>query len=228
VLRRRLVALALLAIAIAAGYMLWFRDSSLVAVEDVEVRGVTENRERVVAALRSAALDMTTLHVREEELRDAVAGFPSVDSVSADASFPHDLQIEVQERVPVAVVRSGGRELPVSADGHVLPGFDVDLGELPPLQGLPGGGGRLDAEGVAQAEVIGAAPEELYSRIAAADWDVERGGVVLEIEEGPELRFGDAVRAEAKWEAAEAVLADPELGPVTYVDVSVPERPVAA
>ena len=227
-MRRRAAALALVAVAIAAGYVFWLRDSSLVAVEEVEVSGVTVNRERIVAALRSAALEMTTLHVREEELRDAVAGFPSVGSVSADASFPHRLEIEIAERPPVAVTRSGGRQLPVSADGYVLAGRDLDPGELPSVEGRPRGGGRLEAEGVAQAEVIGAASEELYSRIAAADWDEERGGVVVQLEDGPELRFGDADRAEAKWESAEAVLADPELGTPSYVDVSVPERPVAA
>ena len=32
---------------------------------------------------------MTTLHLKDDELRDAVAHFPTVASVGASTSFPH-------------------------------------------------------------------------------------------------------------------------------------------
>ena len=38
-LRNRLIVIVLLLAALAAGYMLWFRDSSLVAIDDVRVTG---------------------------------------------------------------------------------------------------------------------------------------------------------------------------------------------
>ena len=52
---------------------------------------------------------MTTLHVREDQLRAAVAEFPSVAGSDADAKFPHKLTIEVRERAPVAAIESGAR-----------------------------------------------------------------------------------------------------------------------
>ena len=42
---------------------------------------------------------------------------------------------------------------------------------------------------------------------------------------GIELRFGDASRAADKWRAAVAVLGDPDLELLDYVDLSSPGRP---
>jgi hypothetical protein len=50
---------------------------------------------------------------------------------------------------------------------------------------------------------------------------------VLELENGPEVRFGDGSRAADKWAAAVAVLSGPERGSPSYLDVSVPDRPVS-
>ena len=86
--------------------------------------------------------------------------------------------------------------------------------------------GLLNAEGAAQAAALGGAPEELRERIEAAEWDPERGGVVISLEGAPELRFGDGSRSDVKWEAVVAVLARVEGAPA-YVDVSVPERAVS-
>ena len=44
---------------------------------------------------------------------------------------------------------------------------------------------------------------------------------------GIPVRFGSGSEAAEKWAAAAAVLADPKLDALTYVDVRVPERPAA-
>src|SRR4051812_32241183 len=63
----------------AAGGWMWLRDSSLVAVNDIQVSGLTQSDgEQVRGALEQAGRSMTTLHVRTQILRDAVARFPSV------------------------------------------------------------------------------------------------------------------------------------------------------
>ena len=55
--------------AVALAYFGWFRDSSLVAVRDVKVEGVSSaDRERIVAELTDAARGMTTLHVQTDQL----------------------------------------------------------------------------------------------------------------------------------------------------------------
>ena len=224
-LRRRAVAGALILAALVAFYMLWLRDSSLFAVEDVTVTGVTANKGEVSAALTEAADGMTTLHIRDDELADAVRPFPTVASIAADASLLHGLEITVTERLPVAEARLGGQVLPVSADGFALVGLSLEQA-LPRIEARAQGA-VLDEEGAAQAAIIGAAPEDLRERIGGASWETESGGVVLELDGAPEIRFGDGERAEEKWEALAAVLAEGVPGG-SYVDVSVPERPVAS
>ena len=75
--RRRALLLALVAGALALTYFGWFRDSSLVAVRDVEVEGVSSaDRERIVAELTDAAQGMTTLHVQTDRLAGRGPGVP--------------------------------------------------------------------------------------------------------------------------------------------------------
>jgi cell division protein FtsQ len=215
------------ALILVLGYLLWLRDSSWFAIEEVTVDGLTANQQEISASLAEASKDMTTLHIRDDELRDAVAGYPTVASIKAEATLLHKLRIEVTERLPVAVAKVDGRQVAVSEDGFVLLGVDFDPKELPSL--VPGEteGPILSDEGAAQAAIVGAGPDELRDRLKSAAWDEERGGVVVDLDGAPELRFGDGEDAEDKWKSVAAVLTDPELGSATYVDVSVPERPVA-
>lgn len=223
--KRRALALGVLALVLVLAYMFWLRDSSLVAVDEVKVEGVTANREQVTAALDAAGRDMTTLHVDQDALREAVSRFPTVAAISTDASFPSTLTVKVTERLPVGVVRERGEEVAVSSDGLLLTGLDFSDRDLPRLDAEVDRG-RIDADGVAQTEILGAAPAELRERVQASAYDLERGGVVLELDGAPELWFGDGGDAEDKWKAAVTVLADSELGSPAYVDVSVPSRVV--
>jgi cell division protein FtsQ len=224
--RRRLVALAAVVLALLAGYLLWLRDSSLFAVEEVQVHGVTANRTAITGALERAARTMTTLHVRGDVLRQAVEGFPTVASISAQATLLHKLEIDVTERLPVAKARIGGSPVPVSADGYVLEGAAFKPGELPSIEASAGPGGRVDPDGAAQAAIVGAVPKALRDRLRSARWDDAEGGVVVDLKGAPQLRFGDGERAADKWEAAAAVLSRLGSESPSYLDVSVPQRPV--
>jgi cell division protein FtsQ len=227
VLRRRLIAAAIVVVALYAGYMLWFRNMSWFAIDDVTVKGATTNEQAIRSAVDGVAGDMTTLHIKDDELRDAVAHFPTVASVSATTSFPHGLEVTITERLPVAYVRAGGHSTAVSADGYLLTGASFDQKQLPRIEGAAAGGARLDQDAAAQAAILGATPEPLRNRVTTSNWDDDLGGVVLDLRNGPEIRFGDGSLARDKWEAAVAVLSGNERGSPSYLDVSVPDRPVA-
>lgn len=222
--RRRLVAIALLLLALTAVYRFWLRDSSLFAVDQVEVKGLTANEDEITASLDSAGRGMTTLHIDDDALRDAVAKFPTVASIKADASLPDKLTVTVTERLPVGVVKVHGEPVAVSDTGLLLPGLSVQGEGLPTLDVGPVKGGQLDAEGTAQALIVGAAPEDLRKRIDGIAWDEAGGGVVVDLESAPEIRFGDGADAENKWQAAATVLLNDDARSAGYVDVSVPER----
>lgn len=224
---RLLVLLALVAL-LVSGWFLWFRDSSLVAIEKVEVTGLTApESDRIEAALAAAAREMTTLNLDVDELERAVAGFPVVRSVQATPDFPHGLSIRVVERRPVALLVAGGRRVPVAGDGTVLPDIRV-RGELPEIRASTATtGARLsDARALALTAMAGAAPRALRERVELIGL-TDRRGIVARLADGPEVVFGDARRARAKWIAAARVLAEPSAQGASYLDVRIPERPTA-
>lgn len=223
---RRLLGLLLLIVVAATGW-LWLRESPLVGVERVQVTGLSSSQASAVeGALRRAAADMTTLHVRDEVLETAVEPYESVQGVDADADFPHTLRIAVTEKRMVAVVSVGGAETAVAADGRLLRGVE-------PAEPLPEvDGGRVvasdrlaDAGALSAIAVLAKAPRDLHARVERA----RRGdrGLILEMREGPDLIFGDRQRVRAKWAAAARVLAEPTAVGAVYLDLRLPERVAA-
>jgi cell division protein FtsQ len=205
---------------------LWLRDSELVAVKRVTVTGASgPDATRIRAALEAAALDMTTLHVRDGELRTAVEPFPTVLGVETARDFPNALRIRVRERNPIAAVVAGDQRVPVAADGTLL--------RTTRSQGLPEiaakaapAGPRARAADVRRAvTVLAAAPDALRARVRRVY--MGPNGLTLPLRNGPTLYFGGSERLEAKWMAATVVLADPTSGGATYVDGRLPERPAA-
>lgn len=216
----------LVAATVLGGAWLWFRDSSFVRVEDVFITGVTSAEEsRIRSVLRAAARDMTTLHVREDALREAVAPFASVRDLRVDPGFPHKLTIEVIESGAVAALVVDGHRLAVADDGRVLRGGRVQRG-LTTIRVQRSPGTRVrDRRTLATLTVLGAAPHELRRRATRA-WYGSRG-LTLDLRAGPDLIFGSSERARAKWLAAARVLADSSAEGAAYLDLRVPERVAA-
>ena len=223
-----MLVLAVLLVVLGGGYLFWLRDSSLVAVDDVDVVGVTAGeREQIVADLTAAAKRMTTLHVDEDRIEQIASAYPTIESLSIDPNFPHGMRIEVAERPPRMLVRGGGHEVPVAADGTLLTGVPVAEDELPVLEvdQVPAEG-TLGGEPLEQALVVGAIPEPLRPLIEGIDY-TDDYGVEITLRGDIPVRFGTGSGAHEKWAAAAAVLADPKLDALSYVDVRVPERPAA-
>jgi cell division septal protein FtsQ len=124
-----------------------------------------------------------------------------------------------------ATIGAGSDAVVVSATGAVLPWFpvpeDPSLPELPLSE--PPKGGQLAGPALQQARVLGAAPNALRPYLASSFYG--ESGVDVELTTGIELRFGDAAKAEQKWRAAAAVLADPAITELDYVDLHSPSRP---
>jgi len=224
----RLVTGFLVVTALAAGGWMWLRDSSLVRVDDVTVTGVTaSDGAQVRAALEEAARGMTTLHVREGALRDAVAQYSSVARLDAKTDFPHRLTIDVVEERPVAALAADdGHRVPVTGSGVVLRGVVADR-DLPSVHlGSPALGAKLtDRRVLGVLAVAAAAPAPLLRR--TDELTSEARGVVVTLRDGPELVFGDAAEAKAKWIAAARVLAEPSAAGATYLDLRIPGRVAA-
>jgi cell division protein FtsQ len=221
---RTLLAVALSVAGLAGGWM-WLRDSQLVAVDEVVVTGASgPQAEQIRAALRAAAADMTTLHVRAGDLRAAVATYPIVRDLRVQRDLPHGLRITVLQHVPVAAVQAAGRRMPVAADRTVLRGAAADGLPVVVARTAPGDG-RLDPRTARAVALLAAAPAALRARVER----VAAGsrGWTANVRDGPMLVFGVAERLRAKWIAVARVLADRSSAGATYVDVRLPERPAA-
>jgi hypothetical protein len=123
------------------------------------------------------------------------------------------------------LARAGEQQLPVAGDGTILNGVDVGDVKLPAIgvEELPVKG-KLAGDGLEVALVMGAAPAELRELVE----DVAIGppeGVQVTLRGGIPVYFGGSEDAADKWVAAAAILADPKIDTLTYVDVRVPGRP---
>jgi cell division septal protein FtsQ len=222
--RRRLIVALLVVLALAAGYMLWFRDSSFVAVEKVQVTGADVSPE-VVERLTDAGMGLSTLNLDRSKLEAAVADDPTVVALKIDTDFPHGLTIDVQSRTPAGWIDADGGTV-VAGDGTVLTTGVDQPDEVPQIEeDADVAGGKVEGPALATARVLGATPAPLQPQVESATVD-DAHGVVVTVTGGIELRFGDPANADQKWRAASSVLADPGLGSATYIDLSVPTRPV--
>ena len=224
--RRRLGVIVLL-LAVLAGAWMYVRSSSLVAIRQVRVTGVSgADAAAVRAAVVNAALTMTTLDLSTAKLRAAVAPYPHIAGISAQTHFPHGLTVHVDEEIPIAAVRAGGHLVAVDGAGRLLP--HAATGGLVSLPVAPDtGGARVTAAGtLAVLSVLAAAPYQLLPHVSEARSSV-RHGVALSLRDGPTLYFGDTTQLRLKWAAAVGALADAHSRGASYIDVSAPENPAA-
>ena len=138
-----------------------------------------------------------------------------------------DTTVEAPVLVPraTATIGSGADAIAVSPNGRILAWLPLPEGlQLPalPLSAPPENGG-LAGPVLQQAKVLGVAPATLRPYIESSYYG--ESGIDVELRSGIELRFGDASQAAAKWKAAAAVLADPTITSLDYVNLHDPRRP---
>jgi cell division protein FtsQ len=212
---------------LGGGYLI-LRNSPFVAVEHVQISGVSGTEASAIeGALSTAAKHMSTLDVNAGALQAAVAPFRVVSSIRAQASFPHGLRIEVTESLPVAALIVDGQRTGVSAAGVVL-GPALASGSLPTLTGylqLPPGAHLHNATLLESVAVLAAAPTALARHVSRVYESSE--GLTVAMGNGLLVYFGDALRPHAKWLSLARVLADHSSAGASYIDVRLPSRPAA-
>ncbi len=139
----------------------------------------------------------------------------------SDSSVEPTLTIEL----PTSAIGEGEGAVGVSADGRILsehaPPEDGTLPRLP--LSAPPKNGKLSGHMLEQARVLGAAPAPVRPCVSGSFYG--ESGVDVKLRSGIELRFGDATRADEKWASAVALLADPQVTALDYVDLHSPRHP---
>lgn len=220
---------------VAGGLYGLARETTMFSVDTIRVEGaspalaVDVRRELRRYDSRSlVSLDTSSVEHRVDAL-------PAVRSATVDRAFPHTLRIHIVPELPVAVLRRGADSFLVSARGRVI--APVPRGAHRPLPRiwlpartsielgsfLGGEDGGLAARSLAA--FVGSGFPGRVTFVRALD-----GQITLGLRGGLEIRLGAPVDLRVKIAIAHGIvpsLAAPSAGGPTYLDIAVPERPVA-
>jgi cell division septal protein FtsQ len=220
---------------IALGLYGLARETSMFAVDAVRIEGADPTLAAQVRRELRRYDGRSLVTVDADAVEQHVDGLPAVRRSIVDRSFPHTLSIRVVPEIPVAVLRRGVDSWFVSARGRViapvalgaqrtLPRIwlpartEIELGSL--LGGEPGG---LAARSLAA--FVGSGFTSRLTFVRALD-----GQITLGLRGGLEIRLGAPIDLRLKIAIAHGIvprLALPSEGGPDYLDIAVPERPVA-
>jgi cell division protein FtsQ len=226
----RSLIVGLVLVAAAAGAYLLARESSVFAVRSIRVEGVDPQlTARVREALRPLVGASLVSLDRGAAARRALA-LPEIASATVDRAFPHTLRITVEAEHPVAVMRQADLAWLASAEGRVLQQLNARPYPALPRIWLPRKddvlvGATLSgapAEALRAVAPLGAIHFPLPVRSAQAG-DRE---LTLTLGSGLEIRLGDLSDLRLKLAVAARIVS--AAAGARYVDVTVPERAVAA
>ncbi|MFL6005598.1 MAG: cell division protein FtsQ/DivIB [Gaiellaceae bacterium] len=222
-------------VAVALGLYAGVRRPSVFAVDEVRVKGAPpalasriEHQLHSVQGTSLVTLDGDGVLARVESL-------PMVHSARYDRAFPHTLVVTVVPEQPAAILRRGADAWLLSTRGRVVGqvarGSHARLPRVWAPKTVPVETGRVVSDADVRAAVLALPRREadkLPIRIRATR---SRGGeLAFVLANGLELRLGSGSEVALKLAAAREILprlAAPAGGGPTYLDVSVPERPVA-
>jgi cell division protein FtsQ len=216
-------------VAIAACAYAAVRETSTFAIGRVEVAGApAETRgqvQRALAPLRGTSL----LALDGGALARRVEALPTIVSVGYDRAFPHTLRVSVVPERAVAVLHRGKETWLVSARGRVISRIpNLTYGSLarvwvPRATVVEAGAFLAPETGGTTARALALAAR-FPARIAVAS--LVHDQLVFKLRSGVELRLGDPTDVRLKLAIVRHALRHLPPGSA-YVDVSVPERPVA-
>jgi len=206
------------------------RASSVFAVERVEVRGAPPDVVREVQRETRGVVGTSLLGVDAAEVEGAVRSLPSVAAASVDRAFPHTLVVRVAPVYPVAVARRGDDAWLVSGSNRAIRQVDPRAEPGLPRLWLPRKvavevGRPLPASyEPATRTLAGLRDVRLPARVKAVR--AANGELTVVLRSGLEVLLGQPTDILVKLEVAARVV--PLLdGDMIYLDVSVPDRPVA-
>lgn len=223
---------------LATGLLLFLgaRESAVFSVRSVDVETEPAGHTRVVRRALEPIYGTSLLKVDEDAIARRLENLPHVHLLGFDRSFPNGLRVEVSVERPVAVLRRGDENWLVSGRGRVLRKLERRLRRPLPVVWVPRAfepetGVLLRADQPARAVAALAEASARTPRFVRTLWYVKSGddGLTIVLRDRMELRLGNATELTLKLRVAQQVLSAVRAtgSPATYIDVAVPDRPVA-
>jgi cell division protein FtsQ len=227
----RFLLIAAGALLLVTGVLWLLYGSSWLRTEHVETTGTEVlTPAQVEAAARvpiGAPLVSVDTDAVEARLRRAL---PRIDSVEAERSWPHGIELVVTERKPVLLLEKGAKFVEVDADGvrfatvaeapKGVPLLRLEVDGSPSLKRF--GADRLVAEAVRVRRGLPAKAAADLKSVKVVSYDY----ISLELSGNRTVVWGSSEGGEAKARALEALMkAAPK---AEYFDVSAPSAPAAS
>ena len=224
------------AVALLAGGLYGLaRETSMFAVRGIEIEGATPALASQVKQELHSYRGRSLVAVDAAAVAQRVDSLPAVRSSVVDRAFPHTLRIRVIPELPVAVLRRGRGSWLVSVRGRVIGPVPRGSHQRLPRIWLPSttqidvGAFLGDQSGVLAARslaaLVGSRFRHRIAFVRALD-----GQITLGLRGGLEIQLGAPVELRLKIAIAASILptlALPSQGGPDYLDITVPERPVA-
>lgn len=227
--RTLLVALiALVLVASGIGAYVGARQTGVFSLDKIDVEGAPRaTAGRIRAALRPYRGE-SLVRFNRTAAEQRLALVPEVAEAHFDRDFPHTLKVRVRLERAVAVLRRGSDAWLVSSTARVLEHLSRPYPHLPRIW-LPASADvavNATLDGAGAMGVAAVAPLRAL-RIPVGVRQVLTGDeeLTLVLSSGTKLRLGDTGDLRLKLAIARRIL--PLTHGAAYVDVSVPERPVA-
>jgi cell division protein FtsQ len=229
---RRSLVVGVAIVVLAIGAYAAARETSVFAIRELSIVGGTPRLQAEVGKALAPELGRSLVQVSGGDVSRRLEAVPGVLSARIDRRFPHTLRVVVVPERPVLLLRRGSKGWVVSARGRVLrPVGNTRLSSLP--RAWVPAATAIEVGKVLPADGIGAAATALApiagTRFPARVKAVRSGKkeLTLVLGSGVEVRLGDSGDVRLKLAVARRILV--VLGAdstATYLDVSVPERPV--
>jgi len=225
----RSLAVGLSLLGVALGGYLIARETSMFAIDRIEVKGASPEVAGEVRQALSSFAGRSLVGLDGSAVLGRVDSLPTVVSASYDRAFPHTLRVVVVPERPAAVLRRGPRSWLVSRRGRVMERLPATaLPRLPRIwistRTQVRIGSELTAAGAAiAAHAVGLAGA-FAARVASASYT--DGVLAFRLHRGLQVVLGDAGDIKLKVAVAERVLGMLPAGTM-FLDVSVPGRAVS-
>ena len=209
---RRVVALlVVMGLGVGGVWLVYFSD--VLAVEKVEVEGTRTLGSEQVREVAAVPAGQPLARVDLDAIRARVEALAVVRDAQVTRTWPDRVQIDVEERVAIAVVDIGGQIRGMDAEGVVFREYPKPPPGLPQV--------RTSSDALREAALV---VESLPGNITSRVDHVEVGTIdqiSLVLRDGRTVVWGSAEESDAKSEVLTGLLRQPAS---TY-DVSVPGQP---
>lgn len=199
--------------------------SPLLATQTITVQGANLSNQDTVQKSLEPLKGKPLTRITDKEVQDLIGNDVVVEGVSIEARPPHELEVTVHERVPVATVKSGDQYILVDKNGVAVGSKkSVDEAGVPLLEGGPD---AVKSDSFTSAvSALQTLPQSLLSQLNKVEAD-SPSNIRLDMKDGSQVIWGTSDDSEFKAQVLNSLVkALKDQGGASVYDVSSPDHPV--